>query len=371
MNKEIDYKTVNIKILSDVLEFEKLEAEWNALYKQNKKNYLEQTWAYNYHYYINIKPDYQLILVVCRNNQEKLVGIIPLYKKKNTVRTLYRPGKLNFIGNGNGDYLNFVFHPEYPQVILLALSILNESKEWGIIEFDFMPEQSPFIDLVFQWFKQKGLRVKRKVRNDCVSIPLPVTYDNYLSALGKSTRKDARYDRNVLEKKYNTQFHIYSGYSEIGPMIDKLYQTHALRQEKLHRKSNFNNIHYRQFYQKMLQDSDSLCKHKLCALQVRNELIAAFTLYCKGDQAIGQIFTFNPEWYKLSVGNVLLNYVIEKLIDNGITTLDMTRGDEQYKFKWGGLRKNNHKVVIFRTWLHEYLYQLNEFKKTKLEQWQR
>jgi len=48
---------------------------------------------------------------------------------------------------------------------------------------------------------------------------------------------------------------------------------------------------------------------------------------------------FNPDFSSLSPGQVLTAYTIKDAIENGRTLYDFLRGNEEYKFRLGGIPK--------------------------------
>lgn len=92
---------------------------------------------------------------------------------------------------------------------------------------------------------------------------------------------------------------------------------------------------------------------RLYMLYANGKPVAGLSGYVKNDKLYGDIYAHAPELHKYSVGNVLLGFAIEDCISHGWKELDLSRGEEAYKFRWNGQAKRNYHIKIFRNRIAE------------------
>jgi CelD/BcsL family acetyltransferase involved in cellulose biosynthesis len=65
-----------------------------------------------------------------------------------------------------------------------------------------------------------------------------------------------------------------------------------------------------------------------------------------------RLWLYNSGWEwefrEFSPGWLLLTYLIEWAIENGIKALDFMRGDEDYKYKFGGVDRSVFRATLTR-----------------------
>lgn len=78
---------------------------------------------------------------------------------------------------------------------------------------------------------------------------------------------------------------------------------------------------------------------RLYALRLDGRIAAAFYgLACNGRHS-AYLTGFDPGLARLSPGTVLLAHAIAEAIGEGLRSFDMLRGEERYKFAWGGVAR--------------------------------
>jgi CelD/BcsL family acetyltransferase involved in cellulose biosynthesis len=82
---------------------------------------------------------------------------------------------------------------------------------------------------------------------------------------------------------------------------------------------------------------------RVYALRLDGRIVAAFYgLACKGRHA-AYLTGFDPGLARLSPGTVLLAHAIAAAIGEGLQSFDMLRGEESYKFAWGGVAQPRYR----------------------------
>lgn len=86
---------------------------------------------------------------------------------------------------------------------------------------------------------------------------------------------------------------------------------------------------------------------KLFTLSLDGRVVAGLSGFEFRGQLFGHTFSMSPDerWRKLRVGDVLLGMIVRWGIERGLTLLDLSRGNEPYKRRFGGIPSTNYRAV--------------------------
>jgi CelD/BcsL family acetyltransferase involved in cellulose biosynthesis len=86
---------------------------------------------------------------------------------------------------------------------------------------------------------------------------------------------------------------------------------------------------------------------RLFLLSLDGTVVAGFSGFEFRNQLLGETFSCSPDerWRKYSVGNVLLGLIVRWGIERSLTAIDLSRGDEHYKLRFGGIPSRNYRTV--------------------------
>lgn len=183
---------------------------------------------------------------------------------------------------------------------------------------------------------------------DCVAINLPETYDLYFKSLSKSVRQNIRTAYNRASKN-NVSFQLEVYTKKDSPQINwnhlkELYQQrNQFRKQKMYWKSAF---YYQLDYlfgkQKDLFDYEATKKtdFTLAVLKVNEEVAAYFFGFQTHKNIEINRVVINDHFKFYSPGLILFNEYIQQNIHQ-LNVIDLTVGDEKYKFDLGG---NKHLI---------------------------
>ncbi len=83
---------------------------------------------------------------------------------------------------------------------------------------------------------------------------------------------------------------------------------------------------------------------RLAVLRVAGAAVATTYGFVSGGRLYCYLSGFDPAVAKLSPGAVLLGWVIDEAIGEGVEEIDFLRGAEDYKYLWGGVDRMNFRV---------------------------
>jgi CelD/BcsL family acetyltransferase involved in cellulose biosynthesis len=289
-------------------------------------------------------PEDSQLVIIAAFREDQLVGIAPLFQALN----LDGKPALMFLGAIEvSDFLDFIVRPEdLPEFSRGLLDFLSEDKSipsWEVLDLYNILEDSPSFNILNAEADRRGWDYKKTSLQRSPYIPLPADFESYLAGIDKKQRHEIRRKLRNIEQ---------------GPQETALYFTtdpHQLETDV----ETFINMMAQDPYKK-----DFLTKEM--RQHIHNTAKAAFDqgwfqlafLTLDGGKAAAnmsfiynnRLWLYNSGWdwdyREYSPGWVLLANLIQWAVEQGITEFDFMRGDEDYKYKFGGIDRQIYRVVL-------------------------
>ena len=290
--------------------------------------------------------NYVSIYVIIRHFN-KICMIAPLWIIKRRFNLINKKGAYILGIDSFSDYLNLIYKVFDSEAFDFLID--NICKKYKIKKFYFsqINENTFIYDYII-----KRYHIYKDETEPCVGIKLPSSFNEYSKLLSKHSRQNLRTANNRLIKDCK---HI--EYNMDDTLTNK-NECIKIRESKLFKKykqmSNFKIYKYRlknklQF--RFPKFSPLICysKSKIMTARIDNRLSAFFNyLYDDSHNKIVILCAGTElEYARYSPGMLLMYNFIKKVIDEGkYTEVDLTRGDESYKFALGGKLNNNHYLVF-------------------------
>lgn len=337
---------MSLRVVTTTSEFESLQSAWDALYRSNPNHTPFQSWEWNFAWWKNFGDEDSLRLLLIHED-DQLVGIAPFYLRKKFYGFPLR--HLGFIGQKRGDYLDFVVaagrEPFFFHEIREYLKSGNEN--WQLVELKDVPENSTNLPHLFQQMRDAFPLFGVEHQRICVSIPLTTDWESFLQTLSKRTRKDVGYDRRFLDKTFKTEFKIFTNSSAVFDGFRDLVTIYQARWQQEKGAGRFAEESVFKFEEEVCRRLSHRGDYRLYLLYADGQPAAGLAGYVSNGKYYGDTYAHAPQFHKFSAGNVLLGMAIEDCIQNRWSELDLSRGDEPYKFKWNGQAKRNCHIKIF------------------------
>ena len=286
--------------------------------------------------------DSQLVIITAFEG-DQLVGVAPLFQANN----ILGDPALMFVGAIEvSDFLDFIVKPEHLSEFITGFMdyLLGEGlPHWELLDLYNLLEESPTLKALETEASQRGWDHQQIHLQPAPFIPLPGDYEAYLASLDKKQRHEIRRKwRNVETSLAEAKFYF----------VEDPDQLEAETQA---------------FIEMMTQDpnkrdflTEAMQQHLHNTVQVAFKSgwlqLAFFTL--DGIKAAGYLsFTFQEriwcynsgwdwEYRDYSPGWVLLAHLLEWANENSIKEFDFMRGDEAYKYKFGGIDRHIYRVTL-------------------------
>jgi len=325
-----------IERLHSIPDFLKLKEEWNALLSQSASHVPFLRHEFQSQWWFNLGggewENGDLTILLQRDSGQKLTGIAPFFISNQ---------KVHFIGSYEiSDYLDLISSPGGLSGFITDIFDYLSSDlapTWKTVDLYNLPENSPTISLMVEAAKAAGFQTKVEIIQPAPSVQLPSNWQAYLDSLEDRYRQEiSRKNRNADSYFLPVDWYIVNEEHNLDQELNDFLNLMANNQEK----------------EKFLTDQ--------MKKQIKDSARAAFSegwlqlaFLTVGDiKAAGYLnFDFNEKiWIynsgintvfeNLSPGWVLLSKIINWSIEQGKTELDFMRGDEIYKYQFGGIDQN-------------------------------
>jgi len=279
------------------------------------------------------------------------VGLAPLY-----VETREMPGAtlecLTMVGDNSGDSenLDFIVTAGYERQCAEAfLQWLEQNPSVDICSFKAMPESSRFGEALFALLKKRGWAVEQWT-SPGFYIPLPATFDEYLSGLSSEMRPLlTRYPRR-LEKRFTVKYVQVTDEKDLPKYLDALFSLHQKRWEKVGEPGAFSDEARRKFYAAL---SVALLRRgwlDLWAAELNDQIAAVQYCFHFGEVVSLLQEGFDPQFESEKVGYALRARMLQDFIGRRFAKYDFLGGADAYKERFGGLPQSYENIEFARPW---------------------
>ncbi len=329
-------------------------AEWDALLEQSASSvvFLTRQWLAAWWRHFGQAEDCRLHLLVLREEGGALAGIAPLFvaceplpPAREYRRGVLRPERegepvrvVQFVGGIDvADYLDVIAPPErLEQVWGAVLDYLLERRgEWEAIDFHSIPEWSPSREALPRVADTRGLHFDVFAEDVCPVLELPDRWETYLMSLRKKDRHELRRKVRKLEGREDSHWFLVP--STDADAVERAVNVFV----DLHRKSGadkakFMDSRMEAYFRDMAHVLLPTGWLDIAILEMDGQPASAYFSY----DYSGRLYLYNsgysPRFASYSAGMALLAYRIHKAILQGLRYFDFLRGDEDYKYDFGG-----------------------------------
>jgi CelD/BcsL family acetyltransferase involved in cellulose biosynthesis len=334
---------MQLEIYQDASGFEALAGEWNLLLSRSGTDtiFLTHEWQRGWWHFFS--PGRELLLLSLRQGQE-LVGIAPFYRQQLDGRTV-----IQLVGGTEVcDYLDVIALPDHADRVYQAIFefFAADLTDWDEIDFHCIPAASPYQALHEAATKQ-GLVVQRRVEDVCPITPLPAAWDDYLATLNKKQRHEIRRKIRRANREAQVEWYMTSDPVRLSEDMEDFFDLH--RRSSPDKEDFMSEPTMQGFFHEVAQFSLARGWLELSFLLINGEKTATMLCFAYDNQTLVYNSGYDPQRFAyLSPGIVLLGYHIQDSIAKGRTAFDFLRGDEVYKYRFGGQDSEIFQVTVRR-----------------------
>jgi CelD/BcsL family acetyltransferase involved in cellulose biosynthesis len=327
------------------------ENMWNALVEGSiadtpfsRYEYLSEWWKTLGGGEWNVEGDNrpELVLISARENNE-LVGIAPLFLAEHDgQRALMLIGSIEI-----SDYLDLIVRAEdHARFLAGLLDFLGSPDvragsprpyDWSAIDWYNLPDSSPTLTVLKGESEKRGWTHHEEIYRPTPRITLNGSFEEYLSRVEKKQRHEIRRKmRRAAESEKHVRFHV------IEPTADIESETNAFFDLMVQdpNKEQFLHPEMREQMTVTIRNAFERGYLWLAFLEINGSKAAASLNFDYKNKLWGYNSGVGREHMELSPGWVLLAHVIQWCTEHGRTEFDFMRGDEDYKYRFGGVNRH-------------------------------
>jgi CelD/BcsL family acetyltransferase involved in cellulose biosynthesis len=350
----IEKKGLNVELIvyRDESGFVTLRDEWDALLGRSRFDTIFLTWEWQSTWWRHLGVQRGPLYLLAAREADRLIGILPLYLSESSgIQSLTIVGCVEV-----SDYLDLIIEAGQEDTVYRALlSWLTgpEAPAWDTLELCNSPAASLAHTRLAELARARDFPVEVTQEDVCPVITLPQPGDGedgwelYLAALDKKERHEIRRKLRRIEREAPTAaLRIVYGGAEMTEAMESFIALHRLSRPDKHAFMTEEMQAYFRAVAAVLAERGWL---QLSFLDIEDRPAASYFCFdYHGDILVynsGYDATASPH---LSPGWVLLAQLIQLAITEGRTRFDFLQGNEDYKYRFGGVDEPVHRMVIRR-----------------------
>lgn len=336
-----------------------LKDEWERLLGASPGHGVFMTWEWLATWWEIFGASHELWWLVVRDASNQLVAGAPLYLRWRRNRWQPRHRELRWMGSGEAvfpEHLDLVVHPDHVEGAVQALGdyLTARVSDWDVCRLTDVSHRHAAVYRLMSILATHGVAMRRASQVPAAPfIPLPSSWETYLSGLKRSMRGNVKRRRRKVADELNAVFEIWApGRQDLGDALEELAALHARRKHSQDLASKFDHPSYRRFHGRLATRCAERGWLYLAMLRVRGQAVAVQYAFAYRQRLYGYQTGFDPAYGTYGVYQVLVGHIVEELIGRGFVEFDLLSGEEPYKFDWTTQMRRKWTVVGYSPTLH-------------------
>jgi CelD/BcsL family acetyltransferase involved in cellulose biosynthesis len=329
---------MNVSVIRSLDELESLAQEWNDLLQRSashvpflRHEFLSAWWR-------TLGggewPQGDLYVVTARDGSERLHGIAPMFLTHNreSEAALMLLGSIEV-----ADYLDVIApQADLDDFISLLFEHLHgpQAPKWRVLDWYNLLEDSPTLKVLQSAAGEFGWNYSSERMEHCPYVPLPGDWDAYLAGIDKKQRHEIRRKMRRAERyPHPVRWYILQDESRLEADMDDFFDLMAQDPSK----ERFLTGSMKDYIFSAVQAAFQGGWLQLAFLEVGGRKAAGYLNFDYNNQIWLYNSGFDFSYGSLSPGWVLLGHLLKWANEQGREVFDFMRGDETYKYRFGGV----------------------------------
>jgi CelD/BcsL family acetyltransferase involved in cellulose biosynthesis len=337
MPLQLCQKTMHMefKLHHDFSDFE--HSTWNALVEQSIADTPFSRYEYLTEWWKTMGGgewgDARLVLVSAIEN-DQLIGIAPLF-----IHDYDGQQALLFVGSIEiSDYLDLIVREaDLPGFLSGLIDFLASSltDDWSAIDWYNLTDSSPTLAALKAESEHRGWSSTEEIYRPTPRIALNGSFDDYLANIDKKQRHEIRRKMRRADESGRVRFYVVDKEAEIEPELESFF--HLMVQDP--NKALFLKDVMRDQMSKSIRVAHAYGYLWLSFLEIDGIKAAATLCFDYKNKLWGYNSGVSFDFKELSPGWVIMAHDIQWCCENGRHEFDFMRGDEEYKYRMGGVNR--------------------------------
>jgi CelD/BcsL family acetyltransferase involved in cellulose biosynthesis len=325
--------------------FAALKPEWNDLLHRSCCDTLFLTWEWQTTWWKHLGEGSLVLLGFRADDDGRLVGIAPLFHTQTDdgQAVIYQIGCRDV-----SDYLDIIIELGQEDAVYGALLdyLEEDAPAWELVDLCNIPQNSSTFVRLRELAEARGYGTLVEVEDVCPIVRLPSTWDEYLMMLSKKQRHEVRRKMRKASAEAETRFLIVGPESDLSVEMQTFIDLH---QKSTPEKDQFMDTRMEGFFFEMAQVLLAQGWLQLAFVEMDGQRAAALLNFDYGGDILVYNSGYDPGQFRhLSPGIIVTARCIERAIELGRAKFDFLRGEEVYKYRFGGQDTEVRRLLIAR-----------------------
>jgi len=365
-----------IKIIQNINELESIESEWNDLFEESSGSNVFQSFDWNYIWLKHfLRKNDNIFIIAVYNDKEngKLEAIAPFFIR----RFFLFLKSLMFISYDYSDYLDIIIRKNCDKEKIYSEifgTILLNNKSQRIADIINLKQVSKDTLLLISDYlnKIKKISLNYKESGSCYYFNLPDNIDDYMKRFNSKQRY------NILKRAEKAESVNIKYIASSSANIDKslfmkylniFFELHQRRWKNKGKRGVFYNEKIKSFFKDLFISLFNKNRITLSALEINNgNIIASAACFDYAGKKQVYLPGFDTEYSCYHPGIVLIYNDIKEAINKKYKEFDFLKGGEEYKQRFGAVKRENYKLYLYKNKIIFYLYKINLFLEKEIKE---
>ncbi len=336
--------TLFVQAYRDASGFDALAGVWNDLLHRSSADTLFLTHQFQRIWW-RLLGEGELLLLAVQEEGGDVVGLAPLF----VTETDQGERVLSIVGCEEvADYLDLIVAEGWEEEVcevLVEYLTGPDGPAWDLLDLCNLHQDSPTLRLLPALAEARGWDVSIDLDDVCPIVRLPGTWEAYLEMLDGKQRREIR--RKLRRVGTDVTWYV------VGPEHDLMTEIEdflSLMADSDPDKAEFLTPRMRDFFRQLARATYEAGWLQLMVLLVRDQKAAAYVNFVYDNRVL--VYNSGFDWQsfpRLGAGIILTAYAIRHAIEQGWDEFDFMRGDERYKYQFGGQDVEVRRLSIRKT----------------------
>jgi len=340
--------------------FDNLRMEWDQLLDASCQRVYFLRWHWNQLWWQTFRPPHShLFIITCRNADDQLVGLAPLYWRQRANAGIHHIREILFLGTGiftqTSEYLDLIARRGYEREVAEAVAeALKSESHWDKLWLSEIPAASIMLPHLQQALD--GDQETTACQN-AHYVDTQTNWEAFKQTLGRTTRQNTQRLARRLFENYVCRFSRVETPEELERGMNALVGLHQARWQMINEPGAFAMPGMERLLREAARAALAEDRLRLWTLQIADEIVAVQLAFLDNRTAHCFQVGFSPTYAKDSVGKVMLMLCIKDCVDDPLVReYDFMGGDQAYKECWAKAARGNLRLVWLRSGLRSLAY---------------
>ena len=365
-----------IKIIQNINELESIESEWNDLFEESSGSNVFQSFDWNYIWLKHfLRKNDNIFIIAVYNDKEngKIEAIAPFFIR----RFFLFLKSLMFISYDYSDYLDIIIRKNCDKEKIYAEifnTVLLKNKSNKIADIIYLKQVSKkTLNLISEYLQKiKKISLNFKESGNCYYFNLPDNIEEYMKRFNSKQRY------NILKRvekadEVNIKYSACSSVNTYKSLFEKylniFFELHQKRWQGKGKRGVFYNDDIKSFFKELFISLFNKNRITLSTLKINDgNIIASAVCFDYADKKQIYLPGFDTAYSGYHPGIVLIYNDIKESINKKYKELDFLKGGEEYKQRFGAIKRENYKLYLYKNKIYFYIYKINIFFENEVKE---